>query len=850
MLFALLAATATLGPRTFDFYADGPYDGGVPKPESILGYAPGAKITNFRDQERVVLGIAEKAKDRVRMFQYGSTAEGRPLRIFAVSSPENIKRLDAIRLAHEQIAEGKAPASVVDSTPPIVWINECIHGNEPASFESGMYLLYNLAAARGGSVAAALKDVVVIVNPVYNPDGHERFAVWYDSVATGSSDSEAYETGEPGSIYGRLNHYRFDMNRDRVSMSQEETRAEVAELLKWNPQVYADQHGQVESYFFPPNPMSVNVNVDRKRLNHWTDVFGRATGKAFDGHGFSYYVKDQFDLYYPGYLDSFTCLTGAIGMTHETDGGKELSKQRSDGSVVTLRNGVEKHFTSALALVRSSAEHHQDLMKSYAEFKQNAVTGKFAGKFQRVVLTSSDPRPLQRLQHQLSLAGVRAKWNTKSFTQPDATGYWDAKRGSVQFPTNSLIVDMAQPQGPYAKSVLEPGSDFEPEFLKAQQAKKKTAPDGEKYPGPEGAEFYDLTGWSLPFSHELKAWWCESAPVVEAKDTPTGPVAGSQRVEESTIGYALEYTDQNDILAAFDALEQDIHGSVTSKPMKLAGHLYAKGTFLFLTSHNDEDLRDHLAEIGRHRHVTFVPLTTAYPDEDRYSPGGESVQGLKKPAIAVIFGKGADLAEVGPSWYLLEHQYKLPFTPISVNALNGDLSRFTCIIAPERSGITLTPKLKEWLNAGGSLVSLGRPGWALGASNLVDLTAVKGEPQSLPGSLFRAKLDGRSFLSYGYPATPDGKAEIAVPVQGSSFYLNRKEGGSIVTFDADVKATKLLSGWVYTDDTEKNLAGTVWLQDVPVGSGHAILFLQDPIERVMWPGLEKLFLNAVLLGAG
>ncbi len=849
MLLALLASVVFTAPGPLDFYADGPYDSAVPRPDSLLHYGPGERITNFRDQERVILGIADKAKARVKVIDFGMSVERRPLRVVAISSPENIARLEVIRKDHDAIANGVADEATIKRTPPIVWINECIHGNEPASFESGMYLIYNLAASKNKSISEALKQVVVMVNPVYNPDGHERFAVYYDSVATGSSDPEAYENGEPGAIYGRLNHYRFDMNRDRVAMSQPETRQEVAEFLRWNPQVYADQHGQVESYFFPPNPMSINANVDRKRINHWTDVFGRATGRAFDQQGFSYFIKDEFDLYYPGYLDSFTCLSGAIGMTHETDGGKQLSKQRADGSTLTLRDGVEKHFTSAIALVLSGADNRQELMASYASFKKKAVTGEHAGKFKRVVVVSDDPRPLKRMQTQLASAGVVSYWNPAPFKQADANGYWDGKRSSVTFPSNSLVIDMAQPQGPYAKSVLEPGANFEPEFIKAQQNKKKTAPEGEKYPGPEGAEFYDMTGWALPFAHNLKAWWCESAPKVESSLTPV-VASAKDRVAPSPVGYALEYTDIDDILAAYDALEHDIHASVTTKPMKLAGRRFEAGTFLFLSGHNDEEFQDKLSEIARKRHVTFIPLKTSYPDEDRQGPGSESVQALHKPSIAVAFGRTGDLAQVGSIWYLLERKFGIHFTPISSNAVNSDLSRFSCLVVPGGAGIGLNTKLREWMGAGGSLVALGRPGWALGSSNLVELTQVKGEPQGLPGSLFRARLDNRSFLSYGYPRSESGKTEIALPIEGDTFYQSRKEGGSIVTLDPDEKAAKLLSGWEYTDDTEKFLAGTTWLQDVPVGRGHAVLFLQDPTDRAMWPGLEKLLLNAMILAPG
>jgi hypothetical protein len=141
---------------------------------------------------------------------------------------------------------------------------------------------------------------------------------------------------------------------------------------------------------------------------------------------------------------------------------------------------------------------------------------------------------------------------------------------------------------------------------------------------------------------------------------------------------------------------------------------------------------------------------------------------------------------------------------------------------------------------------LGGLSWA--TSGFVDLERWHKDAEDLPGSIFRARLDPRSFLSYGYVSPKDGPIELAVPVAGSSFYKSRKEGGSVVTFSADEKEKKLLSGWEWPDDTESALAGKVWLQDSPVGRGHVILFTYDPTTRALWPGLNKLLLNAMILG--
>ena len=841
-------AFAAISIKPLDFYAHGPYEANVPRPESILKYGPGERHTTFRDQELVVRSIVEHAKSRTKLIEFGRSVEGRPLKVIAISSEKNIARLSQIQRDLDALSNptpGQNTADIQARTPAIVWINECIHGNETASFESAMWLLYNLAASRNQQINTALDNTVVLINPVYNPDGHERYVVYYNSLATGSSDRSSFEGFEPGTVYGRVNHYRFDMNRDRVSMSQDETRQEVAEFLRWHPQVYADQHGQVETYFFPPNPMSVNVNVDRARVNKWTTLFGKAAGKDFDQNGFLYFVSDVFDLYYPGYLDSWTSLSGAIGMTHETDGGKVLARERPDGSILTLRNGVEKHFTSALSLVVASAANRHELMADYAKFKADVTSGKAAGKFQRVII-DGDQGALARLQKQLGFHGIKSEYLTTAYTS-QATDYWSGKNASTNFAPGSLIVDMAQPQGAVAKSLLEPGSDFEAKFIKEQQGKKKTAPEGEKYPGPDGAEFYDVTGWSLPFAHNLKAWWRESAPKVST--VPNRAVAAPFS-QTSSIGYAIEYRDDVDILAVFRAMAQGIKVSVTTKPMTVGGHKFDRGTFLFLNERNAEGFEHKLFEIANGQRAHISPILSGFPEVDRDGPGSESVRALKKPSVAVVFGNQANLAQVGSMWYLLDRVFELPFTAISSNALNGDLGKYTCIVVPAGVSASASGKLKDWVSAGGSLVVLDNPGWAIGSSGFVELSEVKGEFQGLPGSLFRAQLDPRSFLSFGYPSTGTDKIEIAVPFSGSTFYQTRKEGGSVVTFAPDAKVSKLLSGWEWPDETEKALQGTTWLQDVPVGRGHAILFTQDPTERALWPGLYKMLLNAMLIGAG
>ena len=860
ILAIALAGTLLAGPKPFDFHALGPYDSAVPKPESILEYEPGERHTVFRDQERVVYGIADKAKARVKVIEYGKSTQGRPLKIAVVSSPKNIQQLerlrqDFVKLANPKPGEDLEP--LIKRLPALVWINECIHGDETASFESGMWLLYNLAASKNERIEKLLENAVVVINPVYNPDGHERYVVWYNSIAVGADDEYSFEQGGPGVTRGRQNHYRFDMNRDRVAMSQAESRQESKEFLRWNPHVYADQHGETRNYFFPPVAMSINVNVDRARYEKWTDVLGRATAQAFDQHGWLYFIRNTFDFYMPGYLDAWATYSGAIGMTHETDGGEVLAWKRDDDTRLTLRDGMAKHFTSALAVIGAAVSHREDLLRSFGKFKMDAVTGKAAGSFQRVVATSKDPRALGRLKAQLDLHGIRSFVAAQSWSQSDAHDYWgdiDAK-ATVSFPAGSLVIDMAQSQGPLAKALLEAKSDFEPEFVKEQYRRRELEKAESKDPDAGDYEFYDMTGWSQIYGHNLAAWWCESAPNVPAVENPRFEAlkpAPERTKRASTVGYWLPYTDLDDARAAFELMQQDVKLQVATKAIRAGDEVVPRGSFIAFKERNGDDLEKKLQAAEGKFDIVFRPLTTAYPNVGEDAPGSYAVQPIKKPKVAIVFGDNEWISSFGYVWYAFDKVFRLPFTPVRASALQNNLKEFTCVIFPPGRN-SVTPKLKEWVQGGGCAIALGNPSWMLGDSGFAKLETTKlGDktPPSLPGTQFLGSLDAKSFLSYGYEANGKDRIPFLVNVDGSGYYKPAKKGQGDILFPDEAKDVRTLSGWVWKDETDKALAGTVWLHAERSGGGHAVMFMDNPVERAMWPGHYKLLLNAILFGAG
>ncbi|HEY0777819.1 MAG TPA: M14 family zinc carboxypeptidase, partial [Gemmatirosa sp.] len=523
--------TAARDDRRFEFTARGPYRPDVPRPEALLGYPLGARNTQYGEQERVLLAIAGAARDRVRVEELGASHEGRRMRLFVVSAPENVARLDAIRADLGRLADPRTLATgtagtgeaeaIARRTPAVVWISESVHGNESPGFESGMQLLYQLAASTEPATLAALRNTVVVINPSSNPDGHERFAVWYNSVGRSDPANDAYEHREPWSIQGRFNHYRFDMNRDVIASTQPEVQAIMAGMLRWHPQVTVDQHGQVPTYFFPPAARPVNANIGPES-DKWLAAIGRANAAAFDAQGWQYFVRNEFDLYYPGYWDTWPSLNGATGMTYETDGGgwKGTLWRRDDGSLLSFRDGIAKHWTTAMATIEATAARAAERLVDYGTFRRRAVELGRSGRMREVVLVpGADPQRAAELAAALVRAGIEVRQTNVAVSSARAHAYGagsavespNAAGTTRHFEPGAYVVDLAQPQGRLARAVLEPAPALDSTFARRQVERFQRNLRRGANAGGEEAEFYDITAWSLPVAFGVEAYWTEDA---------------------------------------------------------------------------------------------------------------------------------------------------------------------------------------------------------------------------------------------------------------------------------------------------------------------------------------------------
>jgi hypothetical protein len=881
----------------FTFYSRGPYRPNVPRPDTLLGYRVGDLQTQFAWQERVLLAIAAAAPDRIRVEIIGRTSEHRTQRLFIVSSPENIQRLDAIRADLTRLSDPRnlsaADADALSSRlPAVVWINESVHGNESPGFEAAMQTLYQLAASEEPATVSALRNVIVVLNPSTNPDGHERFATWYNSIMVRSPEPEALEYREPWTIQGRYNHYRFDMNRDVMTTTQRESQALLAGAMKWHPMVAVDQHGYTYSFFFPPTarPMNANLGGDFQK---WMEIYGKANATAFDQFGWMYYSRDVFDFYGPFYWDSWPSFTGAIGMTYETDCGWGVQTRRADGSLCTFRGAIAKHYVAALATIEITAARKTDRVKDWAKFRREAVDEGRTMTMKRVVLVpGKDPARTANLVATLLRNGLEIRRATAPFTAPRAHAFADDAVSSKRFDAGVYVIDMAQPNGRVARAVLEPAPAIDSTFARIQMERfQRNYRRGANVPR-EGYEFYDVTAWSLPVTFGVEAWWTEDlgavsgALVTRADDASAfGGISGAKPARSA---YVFTSERNGAPRLAYRLLAAGYRVALSERAMETGGQKFPRGSYVVRVTRNDSSVHTRLEQFAREAGVDVVGVNTAFTESEQFGIGSESMWDLKLPVIALVGDEGVSHGSYGAAWFVLEQRYGITFTPVQSRWLGtGDLSKYNVIIIPDASSATLNrllgkegaDRVKAWVSGGGTLITMGgastwaaRENVALTSAKLVgadakpdsgsvktdtaaarrqaaaeDLIAVTspsatgGQPASLPGSHFDVVLDRTHWLTSGFE-----DPRTTVMLDGSAFFSLSKDGANVAVFPKTGRLQR--AGWVWPENTERLLRNSALLIEEPTGGGHVVLFANEPFFRAWWHALDRLVLNAIVLG--
>lgn len=890
-----LVFLASAAAQKFEFWPGAQYDPAVPTFEKVLGFAPGAKHATHADIVRYFEALSSATPSRMKVFEYGKTWEGRKLIYAVISSEDNIRRLAEIKANQMKLADprktSEAEAKKLMATmPSILNLSYGVHGNEISSPDAALLTAYHLLASRNDQmIANVLKNVVVIIDPLQNPDGRERFIFNFRTNLGLEPDPNpaAAERVEPWPG-GRSNHYFFDMNRDWFAMTQPETLGRVRYLREWLPLIMVDLHemGTNSTYFFTPGSLPYNPNLtgDQKQQ---MELFGRNNAKWFDKFGWPYFTREVFDEFYPGYGASWPWFHGGMGMTFENASVRGLVVRRSDETLYTFEESVQKHFVASIATCETALLHREKLLDSFWRYQVTAVEeGKKEAVKEYILPRRGDLSAVDKLAHILAEHGIEVRQAKAAF-----------KSGGKDYPAGSYAISLAQPRKRFIRALLDPQTPMEPDFLKEQERRrKKRLPD----------EIYDVTGWSLPLLFNVE---CIGAaePAAAGFAPVTGPYQPKGAVTgKAEVAYLVPWGTQTAGRFLTAALRAGLKVLSANKPFTQNNHKFPSGSLIVMVKQNAASVHDTVARIAASTGADVIAANTSWVEEG-VNFGSNNVAVLKQPGVALVWDTPTSSSSAGAARFVLERQYGYPVTVIRASTLMmADLSRFHVLILPDGNyAAGLSPmaadRIKQWVRNGGVLVGIGnalaylstpavgllslqQEGLAREAASASGARPAEGAkpagaaalaaagpgagpanapaapapgkllakeedyekaiqpdtqlPDAVAGVLVKAKVDPETWVTAGLPET------INVLVDGRSIFapLKRDKGVNAVVYEAPDKL--LLSGYLW-EENRKQLAYKPFLVVSNEGRGAVVGFTADPNFRAFMDGLNVAFLNAV-----
>lgn len=815
---------------------------GVPSPHDFLGYSIGERFTPAHRVADYLETLAASS-DRARLWSYGESYEGRPLQLMAISSASNIEALEGIRERHlarldsvpreSSTTTGPLNTGLESSADPaFVWLSYGVHGNESSSTEAAMAAAYVLLAAETEAWNGVLERVVVLLDPLTNPDGRERYVHHYKSRSGRSPDPyrEAAEHREPWPS-GRQNHYGIDLNRDWIWLSQVETQHRVREYRRWEPHVFVDLHEMSpdSSYFFPPSAAPVHPLIDDRTVE-WLETFGKANAAAFEQQGWLFYTGEQYDLFYPGYGDSYPALRQSVGMTYEMAGSgvAGLSLRRRTGNTLRLADRTARHLTTSLSTVRTAAEKQHDLIHDQASARAEAARGSDV-----YLWSPREPHAEAAVRllagHGITVQRLAQPWTT-SATPP---GGGDPIQR--EFEEGTYLATAGQGTGNLVRTLFELEAELDPRFIEAQR---------ERVEGHRDAQFFDITAWSLPLAYDFEVWKTDRAPSEPIELVHDADSAGSI-VGEGDFGYIVPAAG----LATFRAAASLQRHRISYR--QLQPHSAMHGALFVARRDLGSAGESTIAAIAASSGVTIQRVASGY-GEDGVPFGSEEHPPVRHSRIGLVLGEGVSAYSFGHLWHLLDQTIEAEYHQIRIQDLTGTLTDLDVAIFPDgkdysgRLDADAAGRIRDWVEGGGVIVAINQAAvWLREHGVLTDEEWSPSEDSGtdptrlVPGAIVQTDHVAHHPLFAGLDHPP------SVLFQGDDIWPptgDPKHDLLVASEDNPV-----IAGFAWPESKEA-LAGALLVGDFPVEEGRVVVFSQDPAFRLFWRATMPLFLNAVLHG--
>jgi hypothetical protein len=819
----------------------------IKSPAEFLGYEPGTQFTYHYKAVEYFKYIAE-ISPLAEYREYGTSYEGRPLGVCFVSSEENLSKLEEYR-KNNLIKTGLLKGDFTGKQIPFIWLTYNIHGNEAAGMEAAMKTLFTLVTGSYQGVSEYLKDCIIVIDPCQNPDGHELYTGRYRSsmnyVVNSDKNSQEHIQRWPSA---RTNHYMFDLNRDCTWQTQTETQQRLSLFNQFMPQVNADFHemGPESTFYFAPA-----TSPWHQAITPWQHEFHKIMGNGnallFNEKFRLYFTKENFDLFYPGYGDTWSLFNGATGFTYEQSGSgiSGLSLKLESGDTITLKERIEGHFLAAMATIKVSYDNHEKLISEFNKYFEESEKNPVFEYKSVIIKGSNEKSNIQSLLQLLDRNQIRYSYAGSIGKKFNGFDYISNRNGEVTIEKGDILISAFQPQSHFVQVLFEPDSKLSDSLS------------------------YDLTAWSLPYIYNLKAYAVTEKIAPEAgkvqQKTIINPVA-----DKDTYAYAVNFYGFDELKLIASLYKKEIKLRYSLSPFTLNGTNFNRGSLIIARGDNknfDGNFDQVVSDAANQCQVSLIPTSTGLVDSGRDFGSGYSPL-LKKRTIAMLCGEGTNSGSVGELWYYFERELNYPVSLINTaDADKVKLGDYDLLIIPSGYYSALKDTIIDYVKKGGKVIAIENAVNLFAGEKSTSLAKAidkRNEEQKLlekkiksdDSSLlkkYELEIDKRYNLSDRsagsiYKVTLDDTHPYVFGMGKEWFITKRTTGypfltaGSNIGYILDKEPVEGFAGFKFKD----KIKNTLVIGSEKIGSGEVIYITDDPYLRGYWKSGRVLLGNMVM----
>ncbi|HKC81225.1 MAG TPA: M14 family zinc carboxypeptidase [Gemmatimonadaceae bacterium] len=572
----------------------------------------------------------DRESDRMKMVRIGTTAEGRPMWMAIITSPENHARLARYqdisrRLAlAENLTDAQARALATEGKA-VVWIDGGLHATEVLGAQQLIQTVYELVSRTDPETLRFLRDDIILCVPA-NPDGQDLVSNWYMREA----DTLKRTTSRLPRLYQK--YAGHDNNRDSYMASQPETQAMDSILFRaWYPQIMYNHHqtGPVGTVIFaPPFRDPFNYNYD-PLVPMELDLVGAAMQSRFVAEGkpgATMRSGAPYSTWWNGGLRTTVYFHNMIGLLTEAIGNPTpmeiplvVEKLLPKGDLPMPIQPQKWHFAQSIAyeltanraVLDVASRYRETLLYNIYQMGRNSIR---RGNTDTWTIT---PRKIAALQAALPQDTVRPAGGDaggggggrpQTTSPAEMATYVSVMRNPQDRDARGYIIPANQPDFltatkfvnaliktgvavqrataafsvggtdyPAGSFIVKTAQAFRPHVL--DMFEPQDHPNDIPYPGGPPTAPYDNAGWTLAYQMGV-----QFTRILEPFGGPFVPVLGfakvpEQRVASAIAGYALSHSVNDAFTAVNRLLARGEEVFTLTSPLSINGRSYDVGTF-------------------------------------------------------------------------------------------------------------------------------------------------------------------------------------------------------------------------------------------------------------------------------